>query len=457
MKRIKGARSYTLSMLLLLLGLSSCKKFLNVEPRIATSDLVTIVDENSAATAVRGIYNELQSDDYYGYNYPMIINLSGDNVQYTGSQAVNKTLTSHTQLADLGPLNTVWVAIYNTINRANNVIAKVPEVPLTTTFTETIRNQLIGEAYFIRALAYFDVVRTWGGAQLVLEPTLSANSIKDMQRSSIPETYAQILNDLKAAEALLPETTNRIRATKKTVWALRARYHLYQKEWADAIEYASKIINDHQNYTLVSPYNAFFANNASNTSESIFELYYNTNVTNTQAYNWQPSTNGGIGWQRPTDAIAVVLTNAQTGGDRKALVTSVSVNGAPTWYGNLYYRTNGTDPAYIIRLSEMYLIRAEAKAHLEDLAGSLADLNTVRNRSHIPDAGATDQTALLLLIENENRVEFAFEAHRWFDLVRTGRALQVLGFTDATKQLLPVPYAQILVDKSLSQNPGYED
>ncbi|MCH5718287.1 RagB/SusD family nutrient uptake outer membrane protein [Niabella hibiscisoli] len=437
--------------------LASCKKFLDVEPKTATSDQVTIVDEASARTAVRGIYNQLESNDYYGYNFPLLGNLSGDNVQYTGSQAVNKTLTTHTVRADLGPLASVWTSIYNTINRANNVIDKVPSLNTTTTFTEAVRNQLTGEAYFLRALAYFDLVRTWGGVQLILKPTQAAGSITNVARSSAQDSYAQILKDLEAAETLLPGTTNRIRATKKTVWALRARYHLYLKEWAAAIDYAGRLIGDTENYGLLTPYSTFFANNASNTRESIFELYYNTTVTNTQAYNWQPSSRGGIGWVRPSDAFATVLSNAATVGDRTQLLINVPANGIATWYGNLYYRTNGTDPAYIIRLAELYLIRAEARASLPtpDITGSREDLNKIRNRANLGSLSLNTAPELLTAIENENRYEFAFENHRWYDLVRTGRAQAVLGITDATKLLLPIPYSQILVDGSLTQNPGY--
>jgi hypothetical protein len=208
---------------------------------------------------------------------------------------------------------------------------------------------------------------------------------------------------------------------------------------------------------LLNPYSSFFANNASNTRESIFELYYNTTVTNTQAYNWQPSARGGIGWLRPSDEFAAILSNAAIVGDRTQLLINVPANGVATWYGNLYYRTNGTDPAYIIRLAELYLIRAEARASLPvpDISGSREDLNKVRNRAGLASLSINTAAELLTAIENENRYEFAFENHRWYDLVRTGRAQAVLGITDANKLLLPIPYAQILVDGSLTQNPGY--
>ena len=162
---------------LIILLLTGCNSFLEVEPRSSVSDEVTIVDGNSAATAVRGIYAALRSNDYYGYSFQLLGFFSADNIVYRGSQTVHQTLTNHTVKSDLAVLATAWNQIYATINRANHVISKVPGLALTTTFTETYRNQLVGEAYFIRALAYFDLARTWGGVQLVLQPTASASSL----------------------------------------------------------------------------------------------------------------------------------------------------------------------------------------------------------------------------------------------------------------------------------------
>jgi len=432
----------------------SCKKFIEVNPKDTVSDEKTITDGNSAQTAVRGIYNQLESNGYYGYTFQTLGFFSGDNIQYSGSQTVNQQLSNHAVISDLAALQTSWSAIYNVINRANNVLAKVPALGTTSTFSEALKNQLTGEAYFLRALAYFDLARTWGGVQLILTPTASATDQTKVSRSSLADTYAQVLKDLTDAENLLPNTTNRIRATKKTAYALHARLALYQADWANAELYASRIIGD-TNYALIAPYSAFFAANASNTSESIFELYYNNNVTNTQAYNWQPSTNGGVGWITPTNSVAALLLNPQTGGNRSSLIQTLVVSGVTRYYGNLYYRTAGTDPAFLIRLAELYLIRAEARAQNNDLVGAAADLNAVRARAGLAATTAATKADLLLAIENENRLEFAFEDHRWYDLVRTGRAATVLAITDPNKLLLPVPYAELLIDANLQQNPGY--
>jgi len=453
MKILKYSYIWTLAVMF---TLSSCEKFLEIDPRISTSDQVTINDENSAHTAVRGIYNQLQSDGYYGYTFQTIGFFSGDNIEYTGSQIVNQSLTNHSVRADLPALATAWTAIYNTINRANNVIAKVPALSVTPTFTDAVRNQLVGEAYFLRALSYFDLGRTWGGVQLVLVPTSSSNNLENLKRSSLADTYRQVLADLIKAEELLPNSTNRIRATRKTVWALRARYHLYREEWKEAITYASKLIDDKSNYNLLTPYSSFFADNASGTNESILELYYTTNVVNTQAYQWQPSTKGGVGWIRPSMGIVNLLNNKSIAGTRQSLISKVVLNGVDNWFGNLYYRTNGTDPAFLIRIAELYLIRAEAYAQDNDIAKSLADLNVIRKRADIQELNIADKATLLLAIEQENRIEFAFENHRWYDLVRTRRAKTVLGIDEDFRLLLPIPYAQILIDKNLEQNPQYK-
>jgi hypothetical protein len=139
------------------------------------------------------------------------------------------------------------------------------------------------------------------------------------------------------------------------------------------------------------------------------------------------------------------------GGNRNVLVAKDNQN---RWYGNLYYRTPASDPTYIFRIAELYLIRAEARARQGKLAGALLDLNAVRDRAGLPASAAATADEVLLAIENERRVEFAQEPHRWFDLVRTGRAA-VVGVTDPDRHVMPIPVDQLLTDPALEQNPGY--
>ena len=127
-------------------------------------------------------------------------------------------------------------------------------------------------------------------------------------------------------------------------------------------------------------------------------------------------------------------------------------------YGVLYNTVGiNTDPSYLIRIAELYLIRAEALAQLNDLDGALDDLNTIRNRADVVDYTGTTKEDILLAIERENGIEFAFEAHRWFDLVRTERADDVLGLSNRNYWLFPLPYSDVLSDPDLEgqNNPGY--
>lgn len=434
----------------LLTSTVSCNKFLDVQPLESISDTQTIFDKTSAETALRGVYSALSNGSYYGTTFQSIGYLTGDNIQWTGSQSQVQEFINKKVNADNSTIGSAWTAIYRTINRANNVIAKVPTVtdPL---LTDALKNQLVGEAYFIRALAYFDLARTWGGVPLITKPTANPTENRGISRSSKAETYALVLKDLETAEPLLPATTDRYRATRKTVWALRSRLHLYLKEWAKAEEYASKLITD-TNYKLVKPYNAFFANDARGTQESVFEIFYSANETNTHRGQWQPQTNGGTRQWAPNDAIVALLNDPKVGGGRSTLIAKDNQN---RWYGNLYYRTPATDPTFVFRIAEIYLIRAEARANQDKITDGLADLNAIRDRAGIAAATATTKDALLLAIENERRVEFALEPHRWFDVVRTGRAAQVFNVTDANRLLLPLPVTELLIDKALVQNPGY--
>lgn len=261
------------------------------------------------------------------------------------------------------------------------------------------------------------------------------------------------MSDLEKAESLLSATTDRYRATQKTVWALKARYYLYRNNWVKAEEYATKIIADAVNYKLVKPFNAFFANNARGTEESVFEIFYNgTTELNSHRNQWQPQTLGGTRQWAPNDAFVALVNDPLIGGNRNTLVAKDNQN---RWYGNLYYRTPASDPGFIIRTAELYLIRAEARAQQDNLTGALVDLNAVRDRAGLPGSIAANKNDILLAIENERRIEFAFEPHRWFDLARTNRALVVLNIADANKILMPLPAEQLLLDKALQQNQGY--
>ncbi|CCH00011.1 RagB/SusD domain protein [Fibrella aestuarina BUZ 2] len=437
--------------LFLLVALASCNT-LDVQPFQQLPDNRAITDAGSARAALLGTYSQVQN--YYQLNYPVLGYLPGDNVRFNGTLNQFNQLDQNALSADNVIITDTWTQLYQTINSANNVLAALPDLtdPLLPTAE---KNQLLGEAFFIRSLAYFDLARGWGGVPLVLKPTRSAADGRGIRRSTVAQTYDQVLADLTEAERLLPDAATRNRATKNTARALRARLHLYRQQWAEAETYATQVLGN-TNYRLVTPYRAFSAAPFGST-ESVLELTYSIADQNNQWNNWYPSALGGQYTLQPTPELITLVNNASAGGNRSAaLLATVRVGSTDFVYGNLYNRAaQRDDPAYIIRIAEVYLIRAEARARQGKLADALADLNAVRSRAGVPAATATTAEAVLLAIEDERRVEFAFEAHRWFDLVRTGRAGAVLGITDARKWLFPIPFNDIAADPDLEQNPGY--
>ncbi|MET1056724.1 MAG: RagB/SusD family nutrient uptake outer membrane protein [Pedobacter sp.] len=427
---------------------ASCKKYLDEVPDNSLPTESAIIDASTARAAITGAYDRVQG--YYASNYPTLGTITTDNVIFNG------TLSEYLQLDQnaIPTDNVITVAayqnIYRTINSANSVLAAVPGLndPLLTTAE---RNKILGEAYFIRALSYFDLGRGWGGVQLQLKPTSDLSVLKGIKRSTLDQTYDQVLADLVQAEQLLPEdATVRNRAQKSAARALRARLHLYRKQWADAETYATQVISNTK-YTLVKPYKSFFTA-PFQTSEAVLELAYSANDRNTYWNLWYPSSAGGQYTLKPSDALVAKLNNPAIGGTRNTLIAGTGT----TVYGVLYNSTaTAIDPSYLIRIAELYLIRAEARAQQNKLSEAAADLNAVRARADVPATTATTQAGLLQAIEDENGIEFAFEAHRWFDLVRTERAGAVLGVTNRNYWLFPIPYSDIQSDPDVVQNPGY--
>lgn len=439
-----------LTYIVLLLTGVSCNT-LEVQPYQQVSDARAITDASSARAALLGTYDAVQS--YYQLNYPVLGYLPGENVRFNGTLNQFNQIDQIALSADNVIITDTWTQIYRAINSANNLIAALPALtdPL---LTAAEKNQLQGEAYFVRALGYFDLARGWGGVPLVLKPTRSVADGAGIKRSTLAQTYDQVLADLTQAEQLLPDATTRNRAVKSSARALRSRLHLYRTQWADAETYATQVLSN-TNYSLVSNYQTFFTAPFLS-SESVFELTFSNADPNTHWNNWYPSALGGQYTLQPTPDFITVVNKADVGGSRKALLATVRSGGTDFVYGNLYNRAaQRDDPSYIIRVAELYLIRAEARARQGKLTDALVDLNAVRKRAGVPSSTAATAADILLAIENERRVEFAFESDRWFDLVRTGRVATVLGVTDQRKWLFPIPFNDIAADPDLEQNPGY--
>ena len=447
--------NYKVLALALAVSLASCDNILEPEPRLDISTDASITDKRGAEAALLGAYSELQSNSYYGFEYPALAYLSADEVDWSGSYNFYQQFDLNAIPAENSSIKSVWSQVYRVVNVANNLIAKVPTIQ-DRNLTEVQQQKILGEAYFLRALAYFDLGRAWGGVPLVLQPTTDKNSGTGIKRASLEQTYAQVLADLEQAEQLLPTLTARSRASKEAVWALKARLYLYQQNWAKAEEYATLVINSGK-ASLLKPYSAFYT--GKQTEESILELIYDNADRNSHANYWLTSSRGGRYEWKPSASITQDLRNPAIGGSRSGLIGSQVNNGTELVYGQKYTKiATGEDGAFILRIAEQFLIRAEARLKQNNLSGGLEDLNEVRKRAELQPLLTSDAQAALLAVEQERKVELAFEGHRWFDLIRTGRAQQVLGISDQNKFLFPIPNSEILADPDLGpedQNPGY--
>jgi starch-binding outer membrane protein, SusD/RagB family len=431
---------FVVAIFLIAVAATSCKKYLNVAPYDAVSDENTIIDQASAETAVRGAYRSLASNNYSSTFQNTILQSGGD-VRSLNNAQTDLNVVNYDLRSDIGFLSTFWANLYNTINRANHVIEKVPlitDVKLTT----ALRDQLIGEAYFIRAVSYFDLARTFGSVQIFLTPTKTVADRLGVQQSTQAQVYEQVIADLNKAESLLPATIVRNRARKLTAVAFRSRVFLYQKKYEEAEADANTVLANAA-YKLIKPYTL-----AAGTTESILEFSFSVDAVNSGYALWNTSNRA----LEPKAALHNLLNDPLVGGGRK--IFSVA-NASGQFIGGIF--PTNTSAGYLIRTAEIYLIRAEARVQkgIPDLAGALNDLNAVKLRSDVPASSASAKEDILLDIENERRVEFALEPFRWFDLVRTGRAAAVLNATNPDKYIFPIPASEIIADPSLVQNPGY--
>ena len=436
----------------LLFSQTACSDFLEQEPANYISDEAVITNESSAKSALNGVYHRLGASAYYGGRYfDAGVNLASDNVTWTGSLNFYYDFDTHQYSAENQLLSYAWYGIYATVNQANQVIEKTQAL---SSISDNERRRIIAEATVLRSLAFFDLARTWGNVPLVKAATHAPNQFDGVKQTQAKAVYQEVVNDISSVLGDLSQANDRVHVSRSVAEALLARVSLYLEDWAKAEEYATKVI-ENPSYALGSINDLI---NGKLAQESVFELAYSSSFTNDQSAYWRSPNDGGRHEWGPSKEIVQLLSNPTIGGDRSAFFTDQSSAQVPDYYvGTLYHRPSADDNVILFRLAEAYLIRAEARAKQQNanLEGAISDLNTIRERSQVaPLNESLSQQAIIQAIEDENRVEFAIEPHRWFDLVRTGRAVAVLGISEH-QQLFPIPYNDIEADKDLQQNPNY--
>jgi hypothetical protein len=439
--------------LALLPCLAGCNSILDTEPTDQLPADKAITTAADARTALSGAYSVLQDFSgqiYYSGDFISLNDLLSDNAVATG------TFTSYAE-ADANRLSAsnesvfdIWSTIYAAINTVNNIIQKVPGL---TDLEDTEKNEILGEAYFLRALHYHNLVKLWGGVPLRLVPVQSPAEAANITRATVDEVYTQIHSDLSQAEQLVTNTNEETttQATIGAVKALEARVYLYQGDWANANAKADEVIG--LGYELADDYADLFDEEGIDTPEDIFKVLYTAQQYQSVGYYLNSTDDGGKAELSPSDD----LVAAYEPGDAR-FDWSIKDDGAGTISGVKFPTTAGAEDIHVIRFGEVLLIKAEALAQLGDLAGAVATYNLLRVRAGLPvhhlGNQVTTQADVLAAIDHERRVELAFEGDRWPDLVRTGRAAPVMGIAPF-QTLYPIPQAEIDVVPGLVQNPGY--
>lgn len=440
--------------LLLILSFVGCD-VLDVEPYHSIPSEQAILNKKDVESAITGAYSALQSADYYGRNYIVVADLAADNLAWTGTTAGYNQIDNNSILSDNVVVEGVWISIYSVLNRVNTVIDQIPNVE---NLTEQESNALLAELRFLRALSHFDLVRLFGPVPIRTAVVSTSEADLNVPRRSVDEVYEQVFEDLAFAEAHIRTNIIRGKASLPAVLALKARASLYYYYISrqsglleDAVTATTRVISDFGR-SLVADFASLYDGNPN--TESIFEVDFTEQTRNRLAEYFFPTSLSGRREFAPT----LKLFNFFAGNDKRR-DACIALDG-----GNLYaikYNDilTGTDNVYVFRLAEMHLIRAEARVRQNTaLAEAREDINIIRERAGLPRIITTSPFLLDRQIADMRQLEFAFEGHRWFDLVRNGQAISELEHVTNNNQLLfPIPLGELLTNfhQGMYQNPGY--
>jgi tetratricopeptide (TPR) repeat protein len=496
MKHIKI--SYLAGILFILI-LSGCESFLQKDLQNELTQDFFPANSTDALQATNAAYTTLREWFYNSGGYPILDIMSDDALKGSNPNDQRANLNPYDNFtfnASQDGLDRWWNTLYEGIKRANVVILKVPAVQMDT----VLRNRYVAEARFLRALYYFDLVRAWGGVPLVttLTPPLK------LQRATQEEVYKQIEKDLLAALPKLPEKSEQEpsdigRATKGAVRAYLAKMYLFEHDYTNAEKYAMQVINSDE-YGLEPVFTDANGVNGENGIESVFEVGAlevdgtgngGDQYANTQGVRGTP--NRGWGFNRPSldlrysfengdprlkgtiidlgdtlDGIVILGdgTTPDETKDAQGNLIEVECYNRKVWVPGTTTVTQWGHNRRLIRYADVLLMAAEALNENDKPDQALIYLNKVRERARqgnssiLPDVTTTNKTDLRDAILEERRYELAMEGQRFWDLVRTGKAPEVLGplgFVQGKHELMPVPQTEIDISQgTLKQNPNYQ-
>jgi len=469
---------YSILILISLTMVFGCRKFVELDPPDDRLTGSTVYATNQTATSVlNGLYIRISETNNVLNSYATAyMSFASDELKNYYINAAS----SYTRLYQNNVSNDneiYWSTTYTLIYNCNVAIEGIDN---NNKLNAQLRPQLVGEAKFMRALLYYYLINTYGKVPLVTQSDYRLYTMA--KRAEVAEIYSQIIADLQDAQVKLSKnylngdamtpypsaSAERVRPTYWAATALLARIYLYNKQWAQAESAASILIDNTSMFSLVPVSSVFLKNNA----ESIFQLQpvIQGNYALFDARTFVLTNS--IGTSSNPAAISPQLEQAFEANDQRKSnwIGTANISGVNYLFPYKYKANTpglaATKPEYLtlLRLAEQYLIRAEARAQLNNIGGAQADINKIRNRAGLGNTPANSQSALLDAVMKERQVElFCEQGHRWFDLKRTGRINDVMSVVTPTKggtwssykQLMPIPAYEIVNDKNLDQNPGY--
>lgn len=440
-----------------------CKKFIEIPP--PENQLVSqsaFSDDKTADATMAGLYSIMNA---YNYGYGNVLNsfmpaFASDEFYYALNNTNFDEFKNNALTPDNSYVNSFWESSYSNIYHVNAVIEGISK---STTLSEKTSTQLLGEAKFVRAFCYFYLVNQFGDVPLILNTDYKVNTV--LPRTEKSKVYESIVTDLIDAQSKMSSdyvSTERIRPNKEAATTLLARTYLYLKKWDLAEAEATKVINDSR-YRLLDNLNEVFLNNSAEAIWQLQSVNKSTAGVNTwEGFNVVPPSPANRAYYNLYDE----LVNAFEPGDaRFSNWTKSYVTGGKTFYFPYKYKIRTAAPvqeySMVIRFAELFLIRAEARAQQNKLDDALEDLNTIRERAELTDlSDLLTKEQVLVATAQERRVELFVEwGHRWYDLIRTGQAIDVLKpikpDLSVNDLLFPIPLPAMRTNPFLVQNEGY--
>jgi hypothetical protein len=417
--------------------------------------------DTNVVNALSGLYIQMMDNSRSLFNGGVTIfgGLSADELVNTLPNIFEDPFRTNTLSADNLQDASLYNMAYTLIHTANALLTGLDGA---TSISGATKAELRGEAEFTRALVYFYLANLYGGVPLMTTTNYRTSAL--LPRSDSAAVYRQILADLADAQQLLsgayvttPAYPNdRTRPNRGAATALLARVYFYTRQWVQADSAATAVINNPL-YQLEPSLDSVFL---SPSREAIWQLQpVHGNMATAEGLSFLPAVPGYPPFYTLTD---LLLNSFEPGDQRKTHWTAKAFNGK---YYSWKYKRAVYDPAWteydmVLRLGEIYLLRAEARVFEEDYAGAAADLNMIRHRAGLATTTASDGSDLLPAIRHERQIEFSVEwGQRWLDLKRSGQADPVLRATKPAwthkAALFPIPAGELVKNPNLVQNDGY--